>query len=446
MKILIVDDEAVQRELLQGFLEKKGYEVFCAENGRQALETFRREAVGLVLLDHKMPGMTGDQVLEEIKKINPETRVIMITAYGDVATAVSSMKLGALDFLEKPIDLEELLQKIERAEQESLVEEDVRQVEEFISDSPLPINIIAKSSQMNEAISLARRVSETPWPVLIKGETGTGKELLAKLIHYLSPRKDAPFIEVNCAAVPENLFESELFGHEKGAFTGASNLRRGRFELAHTGTIFLDEIGELPLNLQPKLLRCLQEKRITRVGGEKDIKVDVRIVAATNRDLKAMAIEGSFREDLYYRLNVFEIEIPPLRRRKEDIPPLLDFFLKKYSPRPVELSPEAKDLLIRYPYPGNVRELEHVVQRLVTLARGSIVRVTDLPPEIRHHQITSTGTLEDRLKAVEKEMILNALEKNNWVQTRAAESLGISERVLRYKMDKHGIKRSRSGN
>ncbi len=446
MKILIVDDEAVQRELLQGFLEKKGYEVFCAENGRQALETFRKEAVGLVLLDHKMPGMTGDQVLEEIKKINPETRVIMITAYGDVATAVSSMKLGALDFLEKPIDLEELLQKIERAEQESLVEEDVRQVEEFISDSPLPINIIAKSSQMNEAISLARRVSETPWPVLIKGETGTGKELLAKLIHYLSPRKDAPFIEVNCAAVPENLFESELFGHERGAFTGASNLRRGRFELAHTGTIFLDEIGELPLNLQPKLLRCLQEKRITRVGGEKDIEVDVRIVAATNRDLKAMAIEGSFREDLYYRLNVFEIEIPPLRRRKEDIPPLLDFFLKKHSPRPVELSPEAKDLLIRYPYPGNVRELEHVVQRLVTLARGSIVRVTDLPPEIRHHQITSTGTLEDRLKAVEKEMILNALEKNNWVQTRAAESLGISERVLRYKMDKHGIKRSRSGN
>jgi len=444
MKILIVDDEQVQRELLKGFLEKQGYSVVCAEDGQHALEIFNREPIGLVLLDHKMPGMTGDQVLAEIKKINPETKAIMITAYGDVATAVSAMKLGAQDFLEKPIDLEELLSKIEKAEQETLVEEDVKEIQELVSDGPLPINIIAESPQMKEAISLARRVADTPWPVLIKGETGTGKELLAKLIHQLSPRKDAPFIEVNCAAVPENLFESELFGHERGAFTGASNLRRGRFELANKGTIFLDEIGELPLNLQPKLLRTLQENKITRVGGEKDIKIDVRVIAATNRDLKAMAAAGTFREDLYYRLNVFEIEIPPLRGRKEDIVPLLDFFLKKYSSIPIQLSAEARDLLIKYPYPGNVRELEHIVQRMVTLARGRIIKPSDLPPEIRHHQIVTTGTLEERLKAVEKEMILNALEKNGWVQTRAADDLGISERVLRYKMDKHGIRRSRS--
>ncbi len=444
MKILIVDDEQVQRELLKGFLEKQGHEVICAENGQRALEIFGREPIGVVLLDHKMPGMTGDQVLAEMKKINPEAKAIMITAYGDVATAVSAMKLGAIDFLEKPIDLEELLAKIEKTEQETFIEEDVKQIKELVADTSLPINIIAESRQMKEVISLARRVANTPWPVLIKGETGTGKELLAKLIHQLSPRKDAPFIEVNCAAVPENLFESELFGHEKGAFTGALNQRRGRFELANKGTIFLDEIGELPLNLQPKLLRTLQENKISRVGSEKDIKIDVRIIAATNRDLKAMALEGTFREDLFYRLNVFEIEIPPLRSRKEDLIPLLKFFLNKYSSSHKTLSDEARNLLIKYPFPGNVRELEHIVQRMVTLARGRIIKSSDLPPEIRHHQITTTGTLEERLKAVEKEMILNALEKNGWIQTRAANDLGISERVLRYKMDKHGIKRSRS--
>lgn len=444
MKILLVDDEMVQRELLKGFLENQGYEVIVSADGRQALEIFAVTPVALVLLDHKMPGMTGDEVLARMKEINPEIRALMITAYGDVDTAVKVMKLGADDFLSKPVNLESLLAKIRKIEQDILVEQDVRAAEVSVDESPLPVKIVADSRLMKESISLARRVAATPWSVLIKGETGTGKELMARLIHLLSPRHDEPFIEVNCAAVPENLFESELFGHEKGAFTGASARRRGRFELARQGSIFLDEIGELPPGLQPKLLRALQEKKITRVGGEKDIEVDVRVIAATNRDLKKMVQKGSFREDLYYRINAFELEIPPLRNRREDISSLLDLFVERYSGQPVEFLHETRDILIKYPYPGNIRELEHIVQRLVTLTRGTVIRPADLPSEIRHYQAAVSGTLEERLQITEREMILTALERAEWIQTRAAENLGISERVLRYKMDKHGIRRSRT--
>ncbi len=448
MKILIVDDEKVQGELLQGFLQKQGYEVCWAPDGEQALQFFAANHVDLVLLDHRMPGMTGDQVLARMKKENPELRAMMITAYGDVETAVRVMKLGADDFMSKPIDLEALLGKIRQIEQELFVDQDVREGEAAATttgEKSLPVKIVAASAAMKEVISLVRRVAPTPWSVLIKGETGTGKELLASLIHYLSPRREAPLIEVNCAAVPENLFESELFGHEKGAFTGATGRRRGRFELAHQGTVFLDEIGELPLALQPKLLRTLQESRFTPVGGEKDIEVDVRVIAATNRNLKEMVQAGSFREDLYYRLNVFEIEIPPLRERREDISTLLEMFITRYAGgRRLELTPEARNIMIKYPYPGNVRELEHIVQRLATLARGRLIKPTDLPPEVRHYQVTAVGTLEEKLKAAEREMLLAALEKADWVQTRAAAALGISERVLRYKMDGHGIKRSRA--
>ncbi len=440
MKILVVDDEPLQRELLKGFLENQGFQVLTAENGEDALRLFQTEAIGLALLDHKMPGMTGDELLARMKEINPLVRAIMITAYGEVDTAVNVMKLGADDFLEKPVDLDVLLEKIQRIEQELAVEEDVASVEELNQEAPLPVEIIAHSHLMKEAISLARRVADTPWTVLIRGETGTGKELMARLIHLLSPRKDAPFIEVNCAAIPENLFESELFGHEKGAFTSAVSRRKGRFELANGGTLFLDEIGELPMTLQPKLLRALQEKRISRVGSESEFEIDVRVVAATNRNLREMVEEGNFREDLYYRLNVFEIEIPPLRNRREDIPGLVSFFLERYALRPVKFSPEAMDVLIKYPYPGNVRELEHIVQRTVTLARGQVIRRNDLPQEVRQFQASTHGTLNERLDAVEREMILDALEKSDWVQTRAAAMLGISERVLRYKMGKHEIK------
>ncbi|NIA19496.1 MAG: response regulator, partial [Xanthomonadaceae bacterium] len=432
-------------ELLQGFLENQGYDVMTAADGPQALEIFTVTPVSLVLLDHKMPGMTGDEVLARMKELNPQIRALMITAYGDVETAVKVMKLGADDFLSKPVNLEDLLVKIRKIAQDIQVFHDVKEAEKSVEESPLPISIVANSPLMKDAISLARRVAPTPWSVLIKGETGTGKELMARLIHLLSSRSDEPFVEVNCAAIPENLFESELFGHEKGAFTGASGRRRGRFELAQQGSLFLDEIGELPLGLQPKLLRALQEKKITRVGGEKDLEVDVRVIAASNRDLKKMVQEGSFREDLYYRLNAFELEIPPLRNRREDIPSLLDLFAARYGgQKTMEFFPETRDILIKYPYPGNIRELEHIVQRLVTLTRGSVIRPADVPAEIRYYQNMVSGTLEEKLNVTEREMILAALEKVEWIQTRAAETLGISERVLRYKMDKHGISRSRA--
>ena len=441
MKILIVDDEDMQRDLLKGFLKKKGYEVSSAANGQEALLTFAEFPFQLVLLDHRMPDMTGDQVLAQMKAVNPLIRAIMITAYGTVDTAVEVMKLGADDFLEKPVDLSQLLDKIQMIEQRIMVDEEASDVAETLIQSDLPLRIIGDGPAMNDVLSLARRVAPTPWTVLIRGESGTGKELIARLIHLLSPVNDGPFVEVNCGAIPENLFESELFGHEKGAFTGAVSSRRGRFEVAQNGTLFLDEIGELPLNLQPKLLRALQEKRICRVGGEKEISVEVRVVAATNRDIKNLVEEGLFREDLYYRLNVFDIELPPLRQRKEDIPDLIAFFLEKYSPMPVTFEPDAMTTLIKYSFPGNIRELEHIIQRTVTLNRGRVVRAADLPPEVRFYKATAQGNLSERLEAVEQEMILSALEKSGGIQTRAAESLGISERVLRYKMKKYDIEK-----
>lgn len=439
MKILVVDDDALQRRLLTGFLKKKGYDVADAADGREALAYFNQQPVDLVILDHRMPGLDGDAVLAEMKRLTPLVRAVMITAYGTVTTAVEVMKLGADDVLEKPVDLTALLEKIQRIEQGLAVAEDAADVAETVDRRDLPINLVGSGPAMQEVISLVHRVAPTPWTVLISGETGTGKELIARLVHLLGPSSDGPFVEVNCGAIPENLFESELFGHEKGAFTGAAGTRRGRFELAVGGTLFLDEIGELPPSLQPKLLRALQEKRFCRVGGEREIEADVRVVAATNRDLRQLTTEGRFREDLYYRLNVFDIPLPPLRERKEDIPDLVDFFLRRYADRPVRFDPEALMTLSRYAFPGNVRELEHIVQRAVTLVRGNRIRERDLPPEIRFHQAAHQGTLAERLDAVEREMIQTALEKHDGVQTRAAESLGISERVLRYKMKKHGV-------
>ncbi len=442
MNILVVDDDDVQRELLQGFLSKQGYRVSGAADGEDALNRFQREPVQLVLLDHRMPGMTGDQVLERMKALNPTLRAIMITAYGAVDTAVKVMKLGADEFLEKPVDLTLLLDKIQRVEQSLAVEKDVAEVELALVETPLPLDFIGASPAMREVLSLVRRIADSPWSVLIHGETGTGKELIARLIHQLSPQADAPFIEVNCAAIPETLFESELFGHEKGAFTGAAKQRRGRFELARGGTLFLDEVGELPPALQSKLLRALQEKRINRVGSEADIEVDVRVVAATNRDLRAMVEDGAFREDLFFRLNVLDVELPPLRHRREDVPALVEYFVQRYARGPVRLGPDTLDVLIKYPYPGNVRELEHIIQRALTLSRSSVLRPGDLPPEVRRPAaVDQSGPRQERLESVEKEMLEQALDKADWVQTRAAEQLGISERVLRYKMGKYALKR-----
>ncbi|MGD9949213.1 MAG: sigma-54-dependent transcriptional regulator [Desulfobulbus sp.] len=440
MRILIVDDEPLQRDLLGGFLKKQGLEVIEAATGHEAIDHFLQQPIDLILLDHKMPDLQGDEVLERIKAINPLARVIMITAYGAVDTAVKVMQLGADDFLEKPIDLEALLAKIRHIEEKLYISEDVAHVEESIDVGTLPVKMIAASPAMQQVLSLALRAAPSPWTVLIHGETGTGKELVARLIHQLSPRKDKPFIPLNCAAVPEGLFESELFGHEKGAFTGAANRRRGVFEQAHQGTLFLDEVGELPQPVQAKLLRALQEKTIIRVGGEQQIPMDVRIVAATNRNLKEMSTDGSFREDLYFRLNVITIEIPPLRQRKEDIPVLIDFLLAKFQSR-ARFDDQALHQLTKYHYPGNIRELEHILQRTVTLARSPRIGLRDLPAEIRNYrgQMTENGDLNQKLADIERQLLTDALERHNWVQTRAADSLGISERVLRYKMERLGI-------
>ncbi len=441
MNILIVDDEEMQRQMLGGFLEKQGYQVLRAASGEEALVIFDTAAVDLVLLDQKMEGMSGDELLALLKKKNPLVRAIMITAYASVDTAVRVMRLGADDFLEKPVDLRLLRDKIEDIASQLAVEEDAGEISAVLEELDLPLQVIGDSPAMKELLSLVRRMARTPWTVLVRGETGTGKELVGRLLHSLSPRQAAPFVELNCAAVPENLFESELFGHEKGAFTGADSRRKGRFELAQNGTLFLDEVGELPLNLQAKLLRALQENRISRVGSEQDIEVDVRVVAATNRDLKKMVAEGKGREDLFYRLNVLELEIPPLRQRKEDIPALVDFFLQKYAFEPVTISRAALDALVKYSFPGNIRELEHLIQRVVALTRSTKIMPSDLPREIRLSQAAGEGDLGSRLGEVERQMILEALSQHDWVQTRAAEALGISERVLRYKMAKHSIKK-----
>ncbi len=448
MRILIVDDEKVQREILADFLKEQGFDSVTASNGTEALEEFKRSYFPLVLLDHRMPDINGDELLRQMKAINPMVHAIMITAYGSVDTAVQVMKLGADDFLEKPVDLKELLEKVEAIAHTVEVEQEVDEVLEEIEDAELPFTFVAKSPAMREIISIARRVAPTPWPVLIYGETGTGKEIMARLIHELSDRAGMPFIEVNCAAIPENLFESELFGHKKGAFTGATSSRKGLFELAENGTIFLDEIGEMPEQLQPKLLRTLQEGTITPVGAERPIKVNARVVAATNRDIKEMIEEGRFREDLYYRLNVFEIELPPLRSRREDIPALIELFMKKYSSRPISIAPEALDMLVKYDWPGNVRELEHTIQRLTTLTRGKLITKRDLSPAVRsapaHElgiQLPEGAGLDEKIEALERSEIIRALKEHGWVQTRAAKSLGLSERVLRYKMKKYDIKR-----
>jgi len=440
MLILIVDDEKMQRDMLQGFLEKQGYKVLTASGGKEALHIFETAPIQLVLIDHRMDDMNGDEVLEQMRVASPLVRAIMITAYGNIQTAVKVMQLGADDFLEKPVDLTELLEKIQRIANHFDVQEDLGKIAESTEHGELPLKLIGSGSSMQELLSLIYRIAPTEWAALIRGETGTGKELMARLIHLIGSRKEGPFIEVNCAAIPENLFESELFGHEKGAFTGAVSKRRGRFELACGGTIFLDEVGELPLHLQAKLLRTLQEKKVTPVGSETDINVDARVLTATNKDLKAMVAEGTFREDLFFRLNVLEIVVPPLRERREDITELAQFFLEKYAHSSISFADQAMAQLVKYQFPGNVRELEHLIQRLVTLVRGNTITVTDLPPEIRERQ-SNGGLLSERLAEMEKEMIVAALGKHHWVQTKAAEELGISERVLRYKMNKADLKK-----
>ncbi len=450
-KILIAEDEKAQRELLEGFLKKEGFSVEAASNGRQAIEKIEAAFFDIAFLDYKMPELDGLQTLREIRKRFPDLPVVMMTAYGTVETAVASMKEGALDYLTKPIDLEELLLIIQKVLERSTLIRENRDLKARLQERYTFQNIIYGSLKMEEVMGLIARVAPSQATVLIRGESGTGKELIANAIHYASARSEKPFVKMSCSAIPETLLESELFGHEKGAFTGAIQKRIGRFEEADSGTLFLDEIGDLSASTQVKLLRILQEKEFQRLGSNLNLKTDVRIITATHRNLEEAMRKGLFREDLYYRLNVISIHLPPLRERKEDIPLLIDHFLKKYSEinqkKIQDLSKEARTILSRHPYPGNVRELENLIERAVVLCRGEVITTQDLPfhlqegPSEKVWEISGkTKTLPDSLGEIERDLIVKALHQHQGVQTRAAESLGISERVLRYKIKKYGIR------
>jgi len=448
--ILVVEDEAVQLESLAGFLTKQGYRVLKAANPENALVTVRENAVDIVLSDFKMPRMSGDELLEAIKEINPSVQVIIMTAYGTVESAIDAMKLGAADYITKPIDLYRLQVLIRNiVERKQLVSEN-RLLRQQLSERFSVEGIISESSGMSRVLNVAGRVADSNASVLITGETGTGKELIAKSVHFSGYRHDQPFVAVNCAALPDNLLESELFGHEKGAYTGADRQRKGRFETADGGTLFIDEVGEIPLSLQVKLLRVLQEKTFERIGSNTPLKANVRIVAATNRDLEAMVRDGTFRQDLFYRLNVVSIRIPPLRERREDIPPLAELFVRRFASennkRIAGISREAMDTLMKYSYPGNVRELENIIQQSVVLSRGETIMESDLPVRVNEGiQLSgswqsATASFTEKVEAFERSLILDALRVAGQVQTRAAEQLGISERHLRYKLKKYGMK------
>ncbi len=444
--ILVVDDEPVQRELIGGFLKKQSFEVTLADSAERALELFRQDAFDLVLTDQKMANMSGLDLLQAVHTINPETPVMVITAYGTIEAAVVALKQGAVDYLTKPVNLEELLQRIRHVSDHYRIVNENRELREALGERHRIEGIIGESGQMLEVLSLVRRVAPSEATVLIRGESGTGKELIAQAIHFASPRARGPLVKVNCAALPDALLESELFGHEKGAFTGAIASRQGRFELADGGTIFLDEIGDLPLHLQAKLLRVLQEREYEKVGSSRSVKVNVRILAASHRPLEALIEAGQLREDLYYRLNVVAILIPPLRERRSDLSLLIDHFVRRFAAKNAKtisgLTAEGRDILMRYDYPGNVRELENIIERAVVLTRDDVIGSSDLPVTVQEKDVEDEheANLAVAVERLERRMIREALAQSDGVQTRAAELLGMSERALRYKLTKYGFR------
>lgn len=447
--VLVVDDDASQRRLVEFWLKEEGYSVATASDGTSGLQAFAEKAPALVIADIRMPGISGIDLLGRIKAINADTPVILITAFGTVSDAVGAIKLGASDYVLKPLNPEELKVNVQRAlEHQQLLDEN-RYLRNFSDTAFRFENLVAGSKKMRDVFDIAEQVASRDSTVLLTGESGTGKELFAKAIHQNSLRASKPFITVNCGAIPENLIESELFGHRKGSFTGAVADRVGKFEAANEGTVFLDEVGELPINLQVRLLRVIQEREIDKIGFPKPIPVNVRLIAATNRDLRMLIEDGHFRDDLFYRLSVVTIELPPLRERRDDVPLLLSHFLQKHCTRykmPVpSFADDAVELLTRYDWPGNVRELENVIEHAVVLGRSDVVRAEDLPSQIRHakSRVTSISLkLPDGgidLEEVEKEILVQALEKHEWNQTRAARYLNISRKTLIYRMEKFGL-------
>lgn len=449
--ILVVDDDESLRRVTQLQLEEAGYRVLTASNGNEALGIIELETLPLVITDLKMPGLSGLDLLKQIRQDHPETSVLMITAFGTVQNAVEAMKAGAYDYITKPIDYEELILVVNRAMERYHLVEEVRTLRLSLDQKYGFENIIGRSKALLTVLEMASRVAQRDSTVLIRGETGTGKELLAKAIHQNSRRKNRPFITINCGAIPKDLLESELFGHVKGSFTGAFAPKPGKVETADGGTLFLDEIGELPLELQVKLLRLIQHGEVEKVGATAPEIVDVRILAATHRNLQNLIEDGTFREDLYYRLAVIPLELPPLRERTEDIPELVQhLFLnakQKHNLPNLRLPAALMAHFCGYRWPGNVRELENVIERVVVLSVGDEITVRDLPEFLRRERLDNAGLQLElpaqgiSLDSVERELIEKALKKFDWNQTKAASFLDISRRTLIYRMEKHGIYR-----
>ncbi|UCC39080.1 MAG: sigma-54-dependent Fis family transcriptional regulator [Candidatus Aminicenantes bacterium] len=436
-RILVVDDEDIVRESLRDWLGGVGYKVEIAESGDEALQIIKQKEIKIMLADLFMPGMDGIELMKKAKEIVPTISTVIITAHGTIQTAISAIREGAHDYVEKPFCPEKVELIIKNlVEHQDLIEENIS-LRRKIEDRFHFEGIIAKSPKMLKIIELIKTVAPTNATVLIIGKTGTGKEVIARAIHHQSPRRNKPFIATSCAALPESLLESELFGHEKGSFTGAVERKKGKFEAGDSGTLFLDEIGEINANTQIHLLRALEEKKITRVGGNEEIKVDVRVIAATNKDLKTMVKQGGFREDLYYRLNVVTIELPPLKDRMEDILPLAEHFLKKYAEennkRIKNFSPEVVEFMLNYSWPGNVRELENMIERGVILSKNTAIALGELPQDIIHPAPADGKTIE----AVEKNHIISVLEETNGNVSKAAKILGVRRTTLYNKLKKY---------
>lgn len=453
-KILVVDDEKLIRWSLEQNLTKEGYEVITAESGKECLKLVKEELPDLILLDIHLPGMDGMDVLKIIKEINKDALVIMITAYGAVETAVRAMKLGAYDFVEKPFNMEKIKVLIKKALETVELKREVTQIRSQQRISYGFDNILGISESIKKVIELAKKIAKSDaTTVFLQGESGTGKDLVAKVIHYQSARAEKPFMEINCTALPETLIESELFGYEKGAFTDAKTLKKGLFELADGGTVYLDEIGDMKPSTQVKLLRIIENKTFKRIGGTRDIRVDVRVVAATNRNMEEAVRNGSFREDLYYRLKVIPISLPPLRERKEDILLLANHFIKEFNRefrKKVEgIAPMAQKFLVQYSWPGNVRELRNVIERAILLESEDVILAEHLPVEIMvkaPEQKTTEGFSINipreglSIEEVEKSLIKQALDITHGNQSKAAKLLNLSRDALRYRMQKFGLK------